>query len=333
MTALDDERTGAAKVAPVPERIEPRANIALALAIVSCLTGTIVPAIVALPLAGVGERRIWASNGRLGGRNRIAWARRLSQLGIAIGIVAFLTLLIVTQRTGLSNLRETFFKIHYIRADFGTIARAFWLNIQVFLIAEVLVLAWALVLAVFRSLPGRAALPLRWFAIIYIDVFRGLPALITVYMIGFGVSLANLPIAKNLSDMSFGIIALTIVYGAYVAEVYRAGIESVHWSQVAAARSLGLSYGQSMQYVIVPQAIRRIIPPLLNDFISVQKDTVFLSILGTIEAFKQAQILANNQSTLTAITTLGIIFLIFTIPLTRLTDYLLKREQRRIQAN
>jgi polar amino acid transport system permease protein len=333
MTSLDDVTTGTGAAPPVPERTEPRANIALTLAIVGCLTGTIVPAIVALPLAGVAERRIWASDGRLGGTTRITWARRLAQLGIAIGIVALLTVLVVTQRSGLSNLRETFFSGAKFGHNFSTIAGAFWLNIQVFVIAEVLVLLWALVLAVFRSLPGRAALPLRWFAIVYIDVFRGLPALITVYMIGFGISLAGLPIAKNWSDMTFGIIALTVVYGAYVAEVYRAGIESVHWSQVAAARSLGLSYGQSMQYVIVPQAIRRIIPPLLNDFISVQKDTVFLSILGTIEAFKQAQILANNQSTLTAFTTLGLIFLIFTIPLTRLTDYLLKREQRRTQAN
>ena len=332
MTALDDATSGTGATAPVPDHTEPRANIALALAIVACLTGTIVPAIVALPLAGVAERRIWASDGRLGGTTRIRWARRLAQLGIAIGIVAFLTLLIVTQRSGLSNLRETFFSGAKFGHNFSTIAGAFWLNIQVFVIAEVLVLLWALVLAVFRSLPGRAALPLRWFAIVYIDVFRGLPALITVYMIGFGISLAGLPIAKNWSDMTFGIIALTVVYGAYVAEVYRAGIESVHWSQVAAARSLGLSYGQSMQYVIVPQAIRRIVPPLLNDFISVQKDTVFLSILGTIEAFKQSQILANNESSLTAITTLGLIFLIFTIPLTRLTDYLLKREQRRTQA-
>jgi polar amino acid transport system permease protein len=332
MTALDDVTSGAGAAAPAPERIEPRANIALALAIVGCLTGTIVPAIAALPIAGVAERRIWASDGRLGGVNRITWARRLAQLGIAIGIVAFLAALIITQRSGLSNLQTTFFSGQHFGHDFGEIASAFWINIQVFMIAEVLVLAWALVLAVFRSLPGRAALPLRWFAIVYIDVFRGLPALITVYMIGFGISLADLPIAKNWSDITYGIIALTIVYGAYVAEVYRAGIESVHWSQVAAARSLGLSYGQSMQYVIVPQAIRRIIPPLLNDFISVQKDTVFLSILGTIEAFKQAQILANNESSLTAITTLGLIFLIFTIPLTRLTDYLLKREQRRTQA-
>src|SRR5713226_1792183 len=121
MTVLDDVTTGA-DAFPGPERIEPRATISLALAIVACLTGTIVPAIVALPLAGVAERRIWASDGRLGGTGRIRWARRLSQLGIAIGIVAFLTLLFVTQRSGLSNLRETFFKLHFIRSDFGTIA-------------------------------------------------------------------------------------------------------------------------------------------------------------------------------------------------------------------
>ena len=332
MAALDDVTAGPGADARGSDGVETRATIALALAILGCVTGTIVPAVVALPVAGSAERHIWASEGRLGGLGRVRLTRILAKLGIAVGIVSLLTLVVVTQWNGLANVQETFFSGHVIGHDWGRILSGFWLNVQVFMIAEVLVLIWALILAIFRSLPGRAALPLRWFAIAYIDLFRGLPALITVYLIGFGISLADLPFAKNLSDMTFGIIALTIVYGAYVAEVYRAGIESVHWSQVAAARSLGLSYGQSMQHVIVPQAIRRIIPPLLNDFIAVQKDTVFLSILGTIEGFKQAQILANNESSLTAVTTLGIQFLIITIPLTRFTDHMLKREQRRTQA-
>ena len=247
---------------PAPSRHEPRATIALVLAIVSCCTFTIIPALIAFPLAGIGERRIWASNGRLVGSNRVLWARRLSKIGIGLGIAGITVLIVVTQWDGLKNVQQTFFSGHALLDSFPTVRTGFWINVQIFMIAEVLVLIWALLLAVFRSLPGRAAAPLRWFAIGYIDLFRGLPAIVTIYMIGYGISLANLPIAKNLHDFQFGILALTIVYGAYVAEVYRAGIESVHWSQVAAARSLGLSYGQSMQYVIAPQAIRRIIPPL-----------------------------------------------------------------------
>jgi polar amino acid transport system permease protein len=317
---------------PASSRHEPRATIALVLAIVSCCTFTIIPALIAFPLAGIGERRIWASNGRLVGSNRVLWARRLSKIGIGLGIVGLTVLVVVTQWDGLKNVQQTFFSGHALLDSFPTVRTGFWINVQIFTIAEVLVLAWALLLAVFRSLPGRAAAPLRWFAIGYIDLFRGLPAIVTIYMIGYGISLANLPIAKNLHDFQFGILALTIVYGAYVAEVYRAGIESVHWSQVAAARSLGLSYGQSMQYVIAPQAIRRIIPPLLNDFIGLQKDTALLGLLGTLEGFKRAQIYGSNHSTLTSVTTLGLLFLVITIPLARFTDYLLKREQRRTQA-
>jgi polar amino acid transport system permease protein len=317
---------------PAPSRHEPRATIALALAIISCCTFTIIPALIAFPLAGIGERRIWASNGRLLGTERVRWARLLSKIGIGLGIVVITAAIIITQWEGLKNVQETFFDWDALVDSFPTVRTGFWINVQIFMIAEVLVLIWALLLAVFRSLPGRAAAPLRWFAIGYIDLFRGLPAIVTIYMIGYGISLANLPIAKNLHDFQFGIIALTIVYGAYVAEVYRAGIESVHWSQEAAARSLGLSYGQSMQYVIAPQAIRRIIPPLLNDFIGLQKDTALLGLLGTLEGFKRAQIYGSNHSTLTSVTTLGLLFLVITIPLARFTDYLLKREQRRTQA-
>ena len=122
----------------------------------------------------------------------------------------------------------------------------------------------------------------------YVDVFRGLPAIINIYLIGFGIPLTGLPIVNDFSQNTFAILALTLTYGAYVAEVYRAGIESIHWSQTAAARSLGLSFMQTMRYVIVPQAVRRIIPPLLNDFIGLQKDTALVNVIGTIDAFNQA---------------------------------------------
>ena len=135
------------------------------------------------------------------------------------------------------------------------------------MVAEVLVLVWGLVVAIARLVPGPAGQPIRAIATVYTDIFRGLPAIICIYLVGFGLPLTGLPIIKDFPPEWYAILALTLTYGAYVAEVYRAGIESVHWSQTAAARSLGLSFCQTLRYVIVPQAVRRIIPPLLNDFI------------------------------------------------------------------
>ena len=315
-----------------PSRVEPRATLALALAVVGCATFTIVPALVALPVAGVAERRIWASNGALGGTQRVRIARRVAKIGLAVGLIGLVTLIVLTQLDGLKNVQTTFFSGHALADSFPTVRAGFWLNVQIFVIAEALVLMWALLLAVFRSIPGRAAAPLRWFAIAYIDLFRGLPAIVTIYLIGYGISLAELPFAKNFSDMEFGIMALTIVYGAYVAEVYRAGIESVHWSQVAAARSLGLSYGQSMQYVIAPQAIRRVIPPLLNDFIGLQKDTALVGTLGSIEAFNQSQIDTAATFNYTPYLAAAALFVAITIPLARFTDWLIVRDRRRRQS-
>jgi amine acid ABC transporter, permease protein, 3-TM region, His/Glu/Gln/Arg/opine family len=170
-------------------------------------------------------------------------------------------------------------------------------------VAEVLVLVWGLVIAIARLAPGAAGKPIRVIATLYADVFRGLPAIINIYLIGFGVPLTGLPILKDFSQDTFCILALTLTYGAYVAEVYRAGIESIHWSQTAAARSLGLSYLQTLRFVIVPQAVRRIIPPLLNDFIGLQKDTALVNVIGTIDAFNQAKIVASNHFNLSSVTT------------------------------
>jgi len=196
----------------------------------------------------------------------------------------------------------------------------------------VLVLIWGLVVAVARLAPGAAGKPVRVIATLYADVFRGLPAIINIYLIGFGVPLTGLPILSDFSQETFCIMALTLTYGAYVAEVYRAGIESIHWSQTAAARSLGLSYMQTLRYVIVPQAVRRIIPPLLNDFIGLQKDTALVNVIGTIDAFNQAKIIASNHFNLSAVTTVAILFVVITIPQARLVDRLVERDQRRMRA-
>jgi polar amino acid transport system permease protein len=163
-------------------------------------------------------------------------------------------------------------------------------------------------------------------------VFRGIPAVINVYLIGFGLPLTGLPMVKDMSQESFAILALTLSNGAYVAEIYRAGIESIHWSQTAAARSLGLSYFQTLRYVVVPQGVRHIIPPLLNSFISLQKDTALVSVIGSIDAFNQAMIIASNRFNLSAVTTVAIIFVLITIPQARLVDRLVERHRRRMQA-
>jgi polar amino acid transport system permease protein len=224
---------------------------------------------------------------------------------------------------------KTFFRLDIIFGSFGLVAQAFLTNVFIFCIAEVFILIWGLVVAVARLIPGKAGQPIRFLATAYTDIFRGLPSIITIYLVGFGLPLTGLPLVKDLSPNWAAILALTLTYGAYVAEVYRAGIESIHPSQFSAARSLGLSFGQTMRFVIVPQAVRRIIPPLLNDFIGLQKDTALVNVIGTIDAFNQAKIIASNRFNLSSVATVAFLFVIITIPQARWVDRLLEREQRR----
>jgi polar amino acid transport system permease protein len=235
---------------------------------------------------------------------------------------------------------RTFLKLSLIGDNFLLVLQAFLYNVFIFVLAEILVLVWGLLVAVARLLPGRAGQPVRFLATVYTDVFRGLPSIIVIYMVGFGVPLA-IPgsyelFVKILRNQDYvgpflAVIALTLTYGAYVAEVYRAGIESIHPSQTAAARSLGLSFGQTLRFVIVPQAVRRIIPPLLNDFIGLQKDTALVNVIGVIDAFNQAKIIASNKFNLSAVTIVAILFVLITIPQARLVDRLLERDQQRMR--
>ncbi|WP_290689098.1 MULTISPECIES: amino acid ABC transporter permease [unclassified Haematobacter] len=227
---------------------------------------------------------------------------------------------------------RTFFDLSLIAASAGKILAAFWTNIVIFSVSWVLILIWSLAVAIARTLPGEAGKPIRTLAIIYGDLFRGLPAIITIYLIGFGLPLTNLPVLSNLSSTSYAIIALTLTYGAYTSEVYRAGIESVHQSQIAAARSLGLSHARTMRYVVIPQALRGIVPPLMNNCISLQKDTALVAIIGTIDAFNQSKIIAANNFNLSAVTTVAILFILITIPQARLVDKLTERDRRRIRS-
>lgn len=215
--------------------------------------------------------------------------------------------------------------------SFPDIARAFLLNVKIFLVAEVFILVLALVLAVIRSLPGPVFFPLRLFATVYADLFRGIPTILVIYILGFGVTALQLP-GVPVSPLFWGTVALVLVYSAYVSEVYRAGIESVHPSQSAAARSLGLTHGQTLRFVVIPQAVRRVIPPLLNDFIGLQKDTALVALLGVVEAFRQSQIDVAGTFNYTPYICTAILFVAITVPLARFTDWLVARDKGRQQA-
>jgi polar amino acid transport system permease protein len=192
----------------------------------------------------------------------------------------------------------------------------------------VFILVFALFLAVLRSLPGPIFFPLRALAIVYTDFFRGVPTIMVIYILGFGAPALGLQGVPT-SPFFWAVVSLVLVYSAYVAEVYRAGIESVHPSQIAAARSLGLSRWQSMRFVVLPQAVRRVVPPLLNDFIGLQKDTALVASIGVIEAFRQAQIDSAATFNFTPYLAAAVLFVLITIPLARFTDWLIARQRRR----
>jgi polar amino acid transport system permease protein len=208
----------------------------------------------------------------------------------------------------------------------------FQTNLKLMVIAEALVLVFALAVAIIRGLPGRAALPLRAAAVVYTDFFRGTPLILVLFLIFGGLPALNMAVISDLSFFTSGVIALTLVYTAYVTEVYRAGIESVHPSQRMAARSLGLTYTQTLRLVILPQAIRRVVPPLLNDFIGLQKDTALVTIIGVTEAVAQANFYASDYFNYAGLTVAAVFFVILTIPLARFTDSLIKERERRERA-
>jgi polar amino acid transport system permease protein len=208
----------------------------------------------------------------------------------------------------------------------------FQTNIRLMVIAEILVLIFALTVAIVRGLPGRGTFPLRALAIGYTDFFRGTPLILVAYVVGLGIPALHLGVISNQSLFTYGVVALTLVYTAYVTEVYRAGIESVHPSQRMAARSLGLTYAQTMRYVVLPQAIRRVVPPLLNDFIGLQKDTAIITVIGVTDALAQAGFYSNDFFLYTGYTVAAVFFVILTIPFARFTDRLIKERERRERA-
>ncbi len=208
----------------------------------------------------------------------------------------------------------------------------FQTNVRMMVIAELLVLVFALVVAIVRGLPGRPTFPLRALAIAYTDFFRGTPLILVAYVWGLGIPALRIAVVSNQSLVTYGIVSLTLVYTAYVTEVYRAGIESVHPSQRMAARSLGLTYAQALRYVVLPQAIRRVIPPLLNDFIGLQKDTAIITVIGVTDALAQAGFYSNDFFVYAGYTVAAVFFVILTIPFARFTDHLIKERERRERA-
>jgi len=238
---------------------------------------------------------------------------------------------VVANAPGWAEVRSQFFDAHWFDYSLPKIVNAFGVNVQLFCLAEVLILALALLLAVLRSLPGPVFFPLRLIATLYADTFRAIPGLLIVTLLGFGVP--GLGIAGVPTDpFIYAVVALTLVYSAYVSEVYRAGIESIHPSQEAAARSLGLTRVQTLRYVILPQAVRRVMPPLLNDFIGLQKDTILVSYIGVVEAFRESSIIQAAKFNSTPFVALALVFLVITIPLARFTDWLVAHDRRRFLA-
>jgi polar amino acid transport system permease protein len=287
-------------------------------------------------VAGEGDRRAGLEVDRrsrlLDGLRSGGEGRRSVAIALASTIVFFAVVVFaITHAPGWPAVRSQFFSWHEFKSTFPEIARAFRLNIKIFSIAEVFILVFALFLAVLRSLPGPVFFPLRALAIVYADLFRGIPTILVIAMLGFGAPALGLSYVPT-SVIFWGIVSLVLIYSAYVSEVYRAGIESIHPSQEAAARSLGLSRAQTLRRVILPQAVRRVIPPLLNDFIGLQKDTALVGTLGAVEAFQQSQIDTNATFNFTAYLCAAALFVAITIPLARFTDWLIARDHRQRQA-
>jgi polar amino acid transport system permease protein len=228
----------------------------------------------------------------------------------------------------LHEVLHAFFNLHSFTLAMPDVWAGFQVNLKMMVIAEALVLVFALAIAIVRGLPGRGAKPLRALAIAYTDFFRGTPIIIVAFFVGFGIPGLQLGYISSRSPVTYGIITLTLVYTAYVTEVYRAGIESVHASQRAAARSLGLSYWQAMRYVVIPQAVRRVIPPLLNDFVGLQKDTAIVYVIGVAEAASLAQQFSTTNGDFPSYLVAAVFFILITIPLARFTDHLVAQRER-----
>jgi polar amino acid transport system permease protein len=256
--------------------------------------------------------------------------RRRSSLVAAIStvLVAALAIVLIPLSPGWDQVRTAFFDVSTLRRSLPKLLPRFWYDVQIFLWCAPSVLIVGLLIAMARNVRSPALYPLRLVATLYTDIVRGVPVILWITLIGFGVPGLFQTRAWYTKSIVWASVALIMTYSAYVAEVFRAGIESIHESQRAAGRSLGLSAGQTMRSIVLPQAIRRVVPPLMNDFVSMQKDVALVSIVGPVEVLRQAGIENARDFNFTHYVAAAILFLCISIPLTRLTDWLLSRERR-----
>jgi polar amino acid transport system permease protein len=298
-------------------------------AFASATTLVLIPGIHSVVLSS--RARVLGAQGDIVASRRMAArarekAHRTLGYALAALIVLCLTLFLLTNDAAII---ETFLSWDQIRRSAKDVLRAFWLNLWIAVVAECAILVVALTLALLRLSPGRAMAPLRMLAIAYIDIFRAIPLVILLYLVAFGIPIAEVPVLSDLPTPWLIVIGLTTTTSAYVAEVFRAGIESVHWSQTAAAKSLGFTTTQTWGYVVVPQALRKLFPPLLSYFIGLQKDTALVLVVGAVDAFGQAKIYAGNYFNLSSVTFVAMVFIAATIPQTRFVDFLVARQARK----
>jgi polar amino acid transport system permease protein len=229
------------------------------------------------------------------------------------------------------RVREQFFSARHFQEVWPAVLSGFWLDVQMFVVAEVLILAAALIVAIARSLRGPVFFPIRALAVVYVDLVRGIPLLLMILVLGFGIPALDIPGVPR-SALFWGVTALVISYTAYTAEIYRAGIESVHESQRMSAQSLGLTQVQALRHVLVPQAVRNVIPALLSSFVSLQKDVALVFVLGVREGVREAQIYNSRTFNYTGYIAATLLFLLVSIPVARFTDWYSQRVRRRRQA-
>ncbi len=269
------------------------------------------------------ERRLARERYKRARARRATAVAALSTLATAV-----LLYLVVVNAPGWPRTKETFFSAHYVREAFPKVLEGLWLNVRLLLVCGAAVLVLGMLIAVARTLRGPVFFPLRVLAAAYTDFFRGLPLIINLMIVVLGVPALRLQ-GVTVDPVLLGGTALTLTYSAYVAEVFRAGIESIHPSQRAAARSLGLTNRQALRHVVLPQAVRRQVPPLLNDLVSLQKDTGLVSIGGAVDAVRAADIIVGRSLNYTPYIVAGLVFVALTIPMTRFTDWVTARMDRR----
>ena len=266
-------------------------------------------------------------------RERLAYKRSRARRSTGVALLSTVVLAValwfaVRGAPGWPRVKQSFFSLDTAWRTLPAVLEGLWLNVRVLVVAEVVILVLALGIAALRTLRGPVWFPLRALATGYVDLFRGLPLIIVLFLVGFGLPGLRLSGIPN-DPVLLGGIALVLVYSAYVAEVFRAGIESIHPSQLAAARSLGLDHRKTMRLVVLPQAVRRVLPALLNDFVALQKDCGLISVLGAVDAVRAAQIQSAGAYNFTPYVVAGLLFVLLAVPSGRLADWVSRRAARR----